>query len=502
MTINTTASLQEVSYNGRTFRVHTQLFINNEFVPAKSGKTFAAVNPSTGAEICQVAEAGKADIEAAVQAAENAYKTSWSTMKPADRGLLMYRLADAIEKNIEELAAIETLDNGKPLKEALGVDLGAVIAHFRYHAGWSDKIHGKVIDVDPTSMCYTRREPYGVVAGILPFNFPLLMLSWKLAPALATGNCIIIKTAEQTPLSALKIAELARQVGFPPGVINIVSGFGPDSAGEYLARHPRIRKVAFTGSTSVGRIIMGYASEGPLKKVSLELGGKSPSIVFDDADIDQAVQWAMMGVFLNGGQCCCASSRTFVQEGVYDQFIAKLKDLIAKRTCGDPFHDNTMQGPLIDATQHKTVLSYIQSGREEGAKIEVGGKAHGSEGYFVQPTLITNVNDNMKIAREEIFGPVCCVLKFKTEDEIIARANDTNYGLAASVFSRDINRVHRIVNQLHAGSCWVNCHNVFNPATPFGGVKDSGIGRECGKAGLEEYTTTKLVKIQMDSLML
>jgi len=475
----------------------TKLLIDNRWIESESGKTFATVNPSTGEEICQVAEADAADVEKAVRAARAAFeKGPWRKMPASERGRLLLRLADLIEQHADELAGLESLDNGKPVSVAKAVDVAATAGCYRYFAGWADKIHGKTIPVDGDFFCYTRLEPVGVVGQIIPWNFPMLMQAWKLAPALATGNTVVMKPAEQTPLSALRIGELIVEAGFPPGVVNILPGFGP-TAGAAIARHMDVDKVAFTGSTEVGHLIMEAAAKSNLKRVTLELGGKSPNIIFADTDLDEAVEGAHFGLFFNHGQCCCAGSRVFVEEKIYDQFVEKSGARARKRTVGDPFDPMTEQGPQVDQAQFDKVMGYIDSGRSEGATLVCGGERVGDRGYFIQPTVFADVEDDMKIAKEEIFGPVMSVIPFKGVDEVVARANRTEYGLAAAVWTRDIKKAHAIADSVRAGTVWVNCYNVLDPRAPFGGFKQSGIGRELGEYGLQQYTEVKTVIVKL-----
>jgi aldehyde dehydrogenase (NAD+) len=471
--------------------------INNRWVPSESGKTFATVNPSTGEEICQIAEADAADVDKAVHAARRAFEHGpWRKLPASQRGRMLHRLADLIEKHADELAALESLDNGKPVSIAKAVDVAATVGCFRYFAGWSDKVHGKTIPVDGDFFCYTRHEPVGVVGQIIPWNFPMLMLAWKLAPALATGNTVVMKPAEQTPLSALRIGELIVEAGFPEGVVNLLPGFGP-TAGGAIARHMDVDKVAFTGSTEVGQLIMEAAAKSNLKRITLELGGKSPNIVFADTDLDEAVEGAHFGLFFNHGQCCCAGSRVFVEEKIYDQFVEKSGARAKRRTVGDPFDPKTEQGPQVDQIQFDKVMSYIESGRHQGAKLVCGGDRVGDRGYFIEPTVFADVQDEMKIAREEIFGPVMSIIPFKTADEVVDRANRTTYGLAAAVWTRDIKKAHAIANSVRAGTVWVNCYNVLDTRAPFGGFKQSGIGRELGEYGLQQYTEVKTVTVKL-----
>ncbi|WP_254172895.1 aldehyde dehydrogenase family protein [Planktothrix pseudagardhii] len=475
----------------------TQLLINNEWVNSVSGRRFQTINPTTGEIICDVAEADAADVDQAVKAARTAFtRGNWPEMSATKRGELLYKLADLIEQNIVELAQLESLDNGKPFTDSLNIDLPLVIACYRYYAGWADKIQGKTIPINGSYFCYTRHEPIGVVGQIIPWNFPLLMQAWKLAPALATGNTVVLKTAEQTPLSALRIGELIVEAGFPPGVVNILSGYGP-TAGAAISHHNDIDKVAFTGSTEVGHLIMEAAAKSNLKRVTLELGGKSPNIIFADANMDAAIEGTHFGLFFNQGQCCCAGSRVFVEEKCYDEFVAKTVERAKQRVVGDPFDANTQQGPQVDQEQFNKVMGYIESGIKEDAQMLCGGHRVGDRGFFIEPTIFANVRDEMKIAQEEIFGPVMSIIKFKDINEVIERANNTIYGLAAAVWTQDITKAHTIANSLRAGTVWVNCYDVFDAAAPFGGFKQSGIGRELGEYGLQQYTEIKTVTIKL-----
>jgi aldehyde dehydrogenase (NAD+) len=475
----------------------TKLLIGNKWVDAASGKTFPTINPATGEVIAQVAEADATDVDKAVGAARAAFeKGAWKKMSASQRGALMYRLADLIEKNIEELAQLESLDNGKPYQVALAADLPLTIACYRYYAGWADKIQGKTIPVQGRYFCYTKHEPVGVVAQIIPWNFPLLMQAWKLGPALACGCTVVMKPAEQTPLSALRVAELALEAGFPEGVLNMLPGYGP-TAGAALARHMDVDKVAFTGSTEVGHLIMRAAADSNLKRVTLELGGKSPNIIFADADMDKAVEGSHQALFFNQGQCCCAGSRTFVEEKCYDEFVSKSVERAKKRTVGNPFDKNTEQGPQVDQEQFNKVMGYIDAGKKDKAKLMTGGNRVGDKGYFIEPTVFADVQDDMTIAREEIFGPVMSILKFKDLSEVVDRANKSLYGLAAAVWTKDITKAHAIADSVRAGTVWVNCYDVFDAAAPFGGFKQSGIGRELGEYGLANYTEVKTVTVKL-----
>ncbi|KAL4735253.1 aldehyde dehydrogenase [Aspergillus similis] len=471
------------------------LFINNEFVKGVEGKTFQVINPSNEKVITSVHEATEKDVDVAVAAARAAFEGSWRQVTPSERGILINKLADLMEREIDTLAAIESLDNGKAFTMAK-VDLANAIGCLRYYAGWADKIHGQTIDTNPETLTYTRHEPVGVCGQIIPWNFPLLMWSWKIGPAVAAGNTVVLKTAEQTPLSALYAAKLIKEAGFPAGVINIISGFGR-TAGAAISSHMDIDKVAFTGSTLVGRTILQAAAKSNLKKVTLELGGKSPNIVFDDADIDNAISWANFGIFFNHGQCCCAGSRILVQEGVYDKFVARFKERAAKNKVGNPFEQDTFQGPQVSKLQFDRIMEYINHGKQAGATVATGGDRHGQEGYFIQPTVFTDVTSDMKIAQEEIFGPVVTIQKFKDEAEAIKIGNSTDYGLAAAVHTKNVNVAIRVSNALRAGTVWINNYNMISYQAPFGGFKQSGIGRELGSYALENYTQIKTVHYRL-----
>ena len=474
----------------------TECFIDGKWVPSVSGKTFATINPATEEEICQVAEGDAADVDAAAKAARHAFEDGpWARMDARDRGRLMYLLADRMESELEQLAALETLDNGKPISEAKTADLPLAIDCLRYYAGYADKIHGKTIPIRGNHLCYTKSEPIGVAGQIIPWNFPILMTAWKWGPALAAGCTIVMKPAEQTPLTCLRMAQLAKEVGIPDGVINVVPGFGP-TAGAACVKHPLIDKIAFTGEHRTAQIITRDSAD-TLKRLTFELGGKSPNVVFADADLDAAVQGAYVGLFLNQGQCCCAGSRLFVEESVHDEFLEKLQALTAKRKVGDPFASDTTQGAQVDQAQFDKIMSYVDKGREEGANCVSGGNRVGDKGYFIEPTIFDGVEDNMTIAQEEIFGPVLSVLTFTDKEDMIRRANNTMFGLAAAVWTKDLSTAHDYASRVRAGTVWVNCYDVFDAAAPFGGFKMSGHGRELGEEGLRAYTENKTVTIAL-----
>jgi len=428
------------------------LFINNEFVPGVDGSSFAVINPTTEEVITQVHEATEKDVDIAVAAARKAFEEGpWPTIAPAARGALMLKLAELVERELILLASIESLDNGKSITMAKG-DIGAVAATIRYYGGWADKIHGKVVDTQDDRFNYVTHEPIGVCGQIIPWNFPLLMLAWKIGPALATGNTVVLKTAEQTPLCALYFCNLVKEAGFPPGVLNVISGIGK-VAGVAMTHHMDIDKLAFTGSTAVGREVMKAAANSNLKKVTLELGGKSPNIVFDDADIDEAIKWANFGIFYNHGQCCSAGSRIYVQEGIYDKFVARFKERIKKNVVGDPFDVQTFQGPQVSQLQFDRIMSYIEHGKSDGATVEIGGERHGDKGYFIQPTIFSNVTHDMKIMQEEIFGPVASIAKFKHLDEVITHGNNTTYGLAAAIHTKNIKTALGAAKKIESWNC-------------------------------------------------
>uniref|UniRef100_A0A8C7LHL4 Aldehyde dehydrogenase 1 family, member A2 n=1 Tax=Oncorhynchus kisutch TaxID=8019 RepID=A0A8C7LHL4_ONCKI len=486
---------QELRRTGRS-----QIFINNEWQDSVSGKTFPVYNPASGEQICEVQEAEKADVDKAVQAARLAFTLGsvWRRMDASERGRLLAKLADLVERDSAYLATIESMDSGKPFLPTLFVDLQGTIKTLRYYAGYADKIHGTSIPMDGDYLSFTRHEPIGVCGQIIPWNFPLMMTAWKLGPALACGNTVVLKPAEQTPLTCLYIGSLVKEAGFPPGVVNILPGFGP-TAGAAIASHMGIDKVAFTGSTEVGKLIQEAAGKSNLKRVTLELGGKNPNIIFADADLDLAVEQAHQGVFFNAGQCCTAGSRIFVEEPIYEEFVRRSVERAKRRTVGSPFDPTTEQGPQISQEQQSRVLEFIQSGISEGARLECGGKALGLKGFFIEPTVFSNVKDDMRIAKEEIFGPVQQIMKFKTIDEVIERANNTEYGLVAAVFTSDITKAMTISTAMQAGTVWINCFNALSMQCPFGGYKMSGNGRELGDCGLKEYSEVKTITIKISA---
>jgi acyl-CoA reductase-like NAD-dependent aldehyde dehydrogenase len=477
-----------------------QLLIDGQWVDSASGKTFVTPNPATGAPLAEVAEGDQEDIDRAVAAARKAFGGKWSKISARDRGRMIYKLAQLLEAKSQEMAEIETADNGKPIMESMYVDIPGAVENFEYFAGWATKIEGETIPVPGPFFNYTLREPVGVCGAIIPWNFPLLMSAWKLAPALAAGNTVVLKPAEQTPLSALELGKLILEAGFPPGVVNIVPGFGP-TAGAALAGHTGIDKIAFTGSTDVGKIIAKTAADN-LTKVSLELGGKSPNVIFADANLDQAVTATMMGIFFNQGQICCAGSRVFLQDEIKDEFLSRLSEKAGKIKIGDPTDKGTQMGPQVSADQLERVQSYMDIARGEGATVMSGGECPAMEGdlkggYFFQPTIFSGVTNDMRVAREEIFGPVVSAISFSDEADLLRQANDTMYGLAAGIFTRDIVRAHRFARDVKAGVVWINTFNMLNAASPFGGFKQSGYGREMGKHALDLYTQTKSVWVDL-----
>jgi phenylacetaldehyde dehydrogenase len=493
----TAVSAPSIDSNVSSFVAKKQkLLINGKWVDSASGKTFPSYNPATGKVLANVAEGDREDIDRAVKAARAAFESGpWSRTSTAGRAKMIWKLADLIEQHLEEFAQLESLDNGKPLSVARVADVPLTVEHMRYYAGWATKIEGNTIPLTLTPpgkfLAYTVREPIGVVGQIIPWNFPLLMAAWKLGPALAAGCTVVLKPAEQTPLSALRLGELLQEAGFPDGVVNIVPGYG-ETAGAALAAHPDVDKVAFTGSTEVGKLII-QAAAGNLKKVSLELGGKSPNVILDDADLDTAIPGASSAIFFNHGQCCCAGSRLYVEKKVFDKVVDGVAQSAEKIRVKPGFDPECDMGPLVSQEQLNRVCGYLESGKKEGAKAVTGGSRLGEEGYFVKPTVLVDTNENMKVVQEEIFGPVVTAIPFSDANEIVPKANDTVYGLAAGVWSRDIKKAHKLASKLRAGTVWINCYNVFDPALPFGGYKQSGWGREMGHEVLENYTEVKSV---------
>ncbi|PLB42152.1 aldehyde dehydrogenase ALDH [Aspergillus candidus] len=490
-----------VTPNGHRYRQPTGLFINNEFVPS-SGQTITSLDPATDKPIATVHAASAEDVDRAVQAAKTALShPSWKKLPATDRGQMMAKLANLIEEKRELFASIDAWDNGKPYHVALDEDLTEAITTIRYYSGWADKTYGQTISTTPAKFAYTLRQPVGVVGQIIPWNYPLSMATWKLGPALACGNTVVLKPAEQTPLSVLVLAELIKEAGFPPGVVNIVNGYGRE-AGATLASHALVDKVAFTGSTMTAREIMKMAA-GTLKNITLETGGKSPLLVFPDADLEQAVKWSHSGIMSNQGQICTATSRVFVHESIFQRFLESFVEAVESAPVGDQWDASTFQGPQVTRAQYERILSYIQMAKDEGATCVTGGetyvpsKEENKNGYYVRPTVFVNVTDEMRIVREEVFGPVVVILPFATEEEAVRRANDTTYGLGASVFTRDLERAHRVAADIESGMVWINSSQDCDPRVPFGGVKQSGIGRELGEAGLEAYSQVKAVHVNM-----
>jgi aldehyde dehydrogenase (NAD+) len=473
----------------------TRLLINNQWVDPVDGGSFDTYNPATGQVIAKVAAAGPKDIDKAVKAARKALESGpWSTMDAADRGKLLFKLASLVDAHADELAKLESLNCGKTIKDSQG-DMEGVANTLRYYAGWADKIEGKTVPVRGSFLSYTLRQPVGVVGQIIPWNFPLLMLAWKWGPALACGNAVVLKPAEQTPLTALRMGELAIEAGFPPGVVNILNGMG-ETTGAAIVVHPDIDKIAFTGHVDTAKIIQKAAAD-TLKRTTFELGGKSPNVIFADADMDSAVAGAFHAIYFHGGQCCTAGSRLFVEQKIHQEFVERLAEKSKERKIGDPLDPKTEQGPQVSKEQLDKILGYVELGQKQGATLLTGGHRVGDKGFFVEPTIFDNVKDDMAIAKDEIFGPVVSVLPFKSLDDVMPRANNTTYGLAAAVWTKDIDKAHLFAKQVKAGTVWVNCYHVVDTTTPFGGFKMSGQGRENGEAALEHYTETKTVTIKL-----
>lgn len=480
-----------------TFKVpeikFTKLFINGEFVDSISGRTFETKDPRSGNVITEVAEGDKEDVDLAVKAAREAFDHGkWPRMSGYERGRIMMKFADLIDQNIEELATLDSLDAGKLFTLGKIIDIPKAASMVRYYAGAADKIHGETLKLSGDLQGYTLKEPIGVVGHIVPWNYPSMMFLLKVSPAMAAGCTMVVKPAEQTPLSALYYAHLAKEAGVPDGVINVITGYGP-TAGAALCSHMDVDKVSFTGSTEVGRLVMEAAAKSNLKHVSLELGGKSPLIIFDDADLDMAVNLARMAIFYNKGEICCAGSRIYVQEGIYDEFVKKSVEGAKSWVVGDPFDPKSQHGPQVDKEQFEKVLSYIEHGKREGATLLTGGKACGEEGYYIEPTIFTDVKEDMMIAQDEIFGPVMSLMKFRTVEEAIEKANATRYGLAAGIVTKDLNVANRVSRSVRAGTVWINCYYAFDPDCPFGGYKMSGFGKEQGLHAMEKYLQVKSV---------
>ncbi|KAK7212652.1 hypothetical protein V2G26_019830 [Clonostachys chloroleuca] len=485
--------------NGRQITINTGLFISNEWVAPVKGQEITSINPATEEAIVSVSAAGPEDVDKAVSAARAAFEGSWADVVGTERGRLLMKLADIVEAEMEPLATLVTMENGKPYSQATG-DVEEMCGVFRYYAGWADKTYGQTIETGRQKFTHTLREPIGVCGQIIPWNYPLGMAGWKLGPCLACGNTTVLKPAEQTPLSILYFADLVVKAGFPPGVINILNGYGRET-GSAIVDHPGIDKISFTGSTATGRQIMKSAAVN-LKNITLETGGKSPIIIFDDADIKHAIKWTHYGIMGNMGQICTATSRIFIHERIYDDFMKLFLAYIEKISIvGDPFHEKTWHGPQVSKAQYERILSYAESARQEGARVLLGGKASSNKpngkGYFIEPTVVGDVKSSMKVYKEEIFGPFAVVVKFSSEQEVIKAANDTEYGLAAALFTTDVTRAVRISQRLHAGNVWINSNNNSDFRVPFGGMKQSGIGRELGEAGLEAYSTLKAVHLNL-----
>ncbi|CAG8890319.1 unnamed protein product [Penicillium egyptiacum] len=487
------SKLTVTGVQGRQITIPTGLFIHNEFIPSSTGQMLAVENPSTGNQLGKISAAGPEDIDKAVESAQSAFKT-WRTVPGPAKAQLLLKLAELLERDAKDLASLEAVDAGILYADSIGMNIPQAVGCLRYYAGWAGKIDGKTLDMEG-GIAYTHREPLGVCGAIVPWNAPLMLTIWKLAPALVTGNVLIIKSSELSPLYAQKLAELVKEAGVPPGVVNIVTGEGA-SAGQALSEHMDVRKIAFTGSALAGRKILHAASRTNLKKVSLELGGKGPSIVFDDCDIENALLWTRIGITANNGQICAAGSRIYVQASIYDRFIEAYKKAAsdAATVAGNPLDVTTTKGPVVSRAQHEKILDFIRQGKKCGAKLLFGGERIGDKGYFVENTAFADVGDDATIMREEIFGPVASIAKFTTEEEVIFKANDSHHGLSAAIFTNDVNRAHRVTEELESGQVTVNAWAMLSPNVPFGGVKESGFGRDMGEEALEGWTTIKAVK--------
>lgn len=500
MTEGSTSDAAGTVGGGSGPRIPTRLWIANEWQDAASGDTFPTVNPATGEVLAEVAEAGEEDVDRAVSAAREALRSKeWRGIDPHRRARLLWRLADLIEANADELATLETRDNGKTYFESRKIDVPTVVGNFRYFAGLADKVQGATIPVSGPFFNYTLREPVGVVGCIVPWNFPMNIASWKVAPALACGNAVVLKPAEQTPLTALRIGELAAEAGFPPGVFNVITGHGAKT-GAALVRHPGVDAIAFTGSTEVGKTVMREAA-ATAKKVSLELGGKSPNVILADADLAAAVPGASTGIFYGKGEVCAAGSRILVERSVYDDFLEQFKVRSEQMSVGDPMDKKTRLGAIVSEEQLERVMSYVEAGKKDGARLLTGGERRtvDGKGYFVEATVFADVDPDMTIAQEEIFGPVAAVIPFEDFDDAVEKANRTIYGLAAGIWTRDIGKAHRLAREIQAGTIWINTYNRYDPGSPFGGYKQSGFGRDLGlDAALEKYTQTKSVWVALD----
>ncbi|KAI5461024.1 aldehyde dehydrogenase domain-containing protein [Mariannaea sp. PMI_226] len=489
------STIQITLPNGQTYDQPTGLFINNEFVSA-TGNEFIVINPVSEEEIITLRGASTEDVNKAVAAARKAFEGEWSELAAAERGAFLYKLAELIHRDLGLIAAIDAFDNGKPFRDALSIDLNESYNVFRYYAGAADKITGRTIETSAAKLAYVLQEPLGVCGQIIPWNFPFMMLAWKIAPALACGNTVVLKPAEQTPLSALYFGKLVAEAGLPAGVVNIVPGLGPET-GRAIAGHMGIDKIAFTGSTHTGRTIMKEAASN-LKNITLECGGKSPSIVFADAELEQAVKWCHVGIMHNKGEVCTSTSRIYVQDAIYDEFLQRFVDITKENDkLGNPFDNETSQGPQVSKAQYDRVASYIEEGRKCGAKLLYGGKQHGNKGFFLKPTVFADTTEDMKIMKEEIFGPVVSISKFSTTEEVIAKANDTSYGLAAAIFTERVAKAHQVARKLQAGMVWINSAGDSHFGIPFGGYKSSGIGRELGQYALDAYTQSKAVHVNL-----